>query len=563
MNKSVYFLILFLFIFSSCGVQKSLRDRPDLSSFHAQNYTRSQLNDSLFVVENNFLKKNKTQNWELYVSGDPLEIGQKMGILTKELYEFQEQSFMNLIDDYIPSKRRKKFLFKVLKFYNRDIHNYITNEHKATILGVSESATSRFDSLMDKYNRNLFLHGAHDIGHAMHDLMLVGCSSLAVWNEKSADGNLLIGRNFDFYANDDFAKNKIVSFVKPKTGHPYMSMTWAGMIGVSSGMNLEGLTVTINAGKSSIPLKAKTPISLVALEILQHASTIDEAIEIAKNKKVFVSESIMVGSSKDHNVALLEISPKKFAVHQVQNQPFLVCTNHFQSKEYQDDFRNQKQIEESHSTYRFKKLEEHLSMNNQLNPNKMVEILRDTNGLKNEKIGYGNEKALNQLLAHHGIVFQPDKRLVWVSSNPYQLGEFTAYDLNKIFNDSILNFTLNVDSLSIKKDDFLLSEDYKNYKKFRINHVFFEKRMKQNLPFTDEFLQNYINTNRNYWLVYGNVADYYFKIKYYQQAIIYYKLALTKEITTIPDRQRIQKNLTKCLRKTSNQKKKNNFLLKK
>ncbi|MEG0931137.1 C45 family peptidase [Algoriella sp.] len=549
MNKLFYILLFILF--TSCGVQKSLKDRPDLSTYHSQKYTRDKVNDSLFYIADNFLKKNKTQNWELYVSGDPLEIGQKTGVLTKELYAFQEQSFMNLIDDYIPSKRRKKFLFKILKYYNRDLHQYITNEHKAEILGLSESATNRYDSLMDKYNRNLFLHGAHDIGHAMHDLMLVGCSSLAVWDEKSEDGGLLIGRNFDFYANDDFAKNKIISFVKPKVGYPYMSITWAGMIGVSSGMNLEGLTVTINAGKSSIPFKAKTPISLVALEILQHASTIEEAIAIAKTKKVFVSESIMVGSSKDHNVALIEISPKNFGVYQVKNQPYLVCTNHFQSEEYNNDNRNNKQKEESHSVYRFQKLEEHLAQDKQLNPTEMVKLLRDTNGLKNEKLGYGNEKALNQLLAHHGVVFQPDKRLVWVSSNPYQLGEFTAYDLNKIFNDSIQNFTINVDSLKIEKDIFLTTEDYKNYKKFRIDKHFIEDKIDRKETITKEFLENYINTNPDFWLVYANVAEYYFTQKDYSQAINYYKLALSKEITTIPDRNKIEKNLKKCLQKTS------------
>ena len=549
MNKLFYILLFILF--TSCGVQKSLKDRPDLSTYHSQKYTRDKVNDSLFYIADNFLKKNKTQNWELYVSGDPLEIGQKTGVLTKELYAFQEQSFMNLIDDYIPSKRRKKFLFKILKYYNRDLHQYITNEHKAEILGLSESATNRYDSLMDKYNRNLFLHGAHDIGHAMHDLMLVGCSSLAVWDEKSEDGGLLIGRNFDFYANDDFAKNKIISFVKPKVGYPYMSITWAGMIGVSSGMNLEGLTVTINAGKSSIPFKAKTPISLVALEILQHASTIEEAIAIAKTKKVFVSESIMVGSSKDHNVALIEISPKNFGVYQVKNQPYLACTNHFQSEEYNNDNRNNKQKEESHSVYRFQKLEEHLAQDKQLNPTEMVKLLRDTNGIKNEKLGYGNEKALNQLLAHHGVVFQPDKRLVWVSSNPYQLGEFTAYDLNKIFNDSIQNFTINVDSLKIEKDIFLTTEDYKNYKKFRIDKHFIEDKIDRKETITKEFLENYINTNPDFWLVYANVAEYYFTQKDYSQAINYYKLALSKEITTIPDRNKIEKNLKKCLQKTS------------
>ncbi len=548
MSKSFY-ILFFICLLASCGVRRSLNDRPNIEGYNSQLYVRNQVNDSLFYIGNNFLKKNKTQNWELFVSGDPLEIGQKTGVLTKELYEFQERSFMNLIDDFIPSNRRKKYLFKLLKYYNRDLHQYINNEYKAEILGLSQSATNRYDSLMDKYNRNLFLHGAHDIGHAMHDLMLVGCSSLAVWDNKSEDGGLLIGRNFDFYANDDFAKNKIVSFVQPNSGYPYMSVTWGGMIGVSSGMNLEGLTVTINAGKSSIPLKAKTPISLVALEILQYASTIEEAIEIAKTKKVFVSESIMVGSSKDHRAILIEISPKKFGVYEVQNQPYLVCTNHFQSDSYLDDKRNDKQKLESHSVYRFDKIEEHLSNKNQLNPTKMVEILRDTNGLKNKKLGYGNEKALNQLLAHHAVVFQPDKRLVWVSSNPYQLGEFTAYDLNKIFKDSISDYTLNVDSLKIEKDQFLFSKDYSNYEEYRNQNLLISQFVKEKKVVDTDLINRFILTNSDYWKTYDLVGDYYFQQKDYLQASKYFKLALTKEITTIPDQNNIEKKLSKCVRK--------------
>ena len=554
MNKSLYILFFILFSFASCGVRKALENRPDLSFYNSKDYIRHEVNDSLFYIGNNFLQKNEAQNWELFVSGDPLEIGQKTGVLTKELYEFQEQAFMNLITDFIPSEKRRKFLFKVLKFYNRKLHHYINNEYKAQIYGLSESSGNQYDSLMDKYNRNLFLHGAHDIGHAMNDLMLVGCSSLAVWDNKSEDKGLLIGRNFDFYANDDFAKNKIISFVKPDRGFPYMSVTWGGMIGVSSGMNLEGLTVTINAGKSSIPLKAKTPISLVALEILQYASTIDEAIEIAKNKKVFVSESIMVGSQKDHRAVLIEISPKKFGVYTVQNQSYLACTNHFQSEEYKDDKRNNRQQKESHSVYRFEKIEEELAEQNQLNPKKMVDLLRETNGLKNMKLGYGNEKALNQLLAHHAVVFQPDKRLVWVSSNPYQLGEFTAYDLNKIFNDSILNYKMSVDSLRIEKDKFILTKEYANYEQYRIQNLKLTKLLEEKKEIKENVLASYIQNNPDFWKVYALVGDYYFQQKDYQQAVIYYKLALTKEITTTPDRNKTEKKLSKCIRKIAHRK---------
>ena len=232
----------------------------------------------------------------------------------------------------------------------------VREDYQTEIYGLSQYSSDKYNFIAPKYLRSLYLHGAHDIGHAMQDLAMVGCSSLAVWNENTDDGELLIGRNFDFYVGDEFAKNKLVEFVEPENGIPYMSVSWPGMIGVVSGMNKEGITVTINAGKSKIPMTAKTPISLVTREILQFAKNIDEAIAIAKKRKVFVSESILVGSANDKNAVIIEVSPENFGVYKVLNSSQLVCTNHFQSEAYKDDERNQKQIAVSHSKYRYEKL---------------------------------------------------------------------------------------------------------------------------------------------------------------------------------------------------------------
>ena len=54
-------------------------------------------------------------------------------------------------------------------------------------------------------------------------------------------------------------------------------------------------------------------------------------------------------------------------------------------------------------------------------------------GMNNEKIGYTNEMAVNQYIAHHSIIFKPQKLQVWVSTSPYQLGEYVCYDLNQVF----------------------------------------------------------------------------------------------------------------------------------
>ena len=405
------------------------------------------------------------------MEGDPLEIGIKTGELTEQLMYHQEQVFFKKIQGLVPSEGKQKFLRKFLSWYNRKMYQHIPNEFKAEIYGTSNYMSDDFDDIATPYLRALYLHGAHDIGHALKDLMLVGCTSFAAWNEKTEDGKLLIGRNFDFYAGDDFAENKIIAFINPDEGYKFMSVTWPGFIGVVSGMNEKGLTVTINAGKSKIPLVAKTPISIVTREILQYASNIEEAIAIAKKREVFVSESIMVGSAHDKKAVLIEVSPRKFGVYNVENSNQLICSNHFQSDAYKNDKRNQKAIVESHSEYRYERMAELLSEENKLNPSKAVAILRNKEGLNDTSIGYGNEKAINQLLAHHSIVFQPEDLKVWVSTNPYQLGEFVAYDLNEVFANREHNPSKNSvseDDNSIAEDPFIHSETYKNYEAYRI-----------------------------------------------------------------------------------------------
>ncbi|WP_343664209.1 C45 family peptidase [Chryseobacterium mucoviscidosis] len=540
-------LILFL---NSCGIRKSIKHIPDVKQYSLDIPKVNKINDSTFSFNQNYLTKNKQQIWELYIQGNPLQLGYNNGALTQNLMQKQEEIFFSKIEGFVPSKFKQNLLRGFLKWYNRKMYLNVREDFQAEIYGMSQYSSDKYNFIAPKFLRSMYLHGAHDIGHAMQDLMMVGCTSLAVWNENTEDGDLLIGRNFDFYVGDDFAKNKIIEFVQPDDGIPYLSVTWAGMVGVVSGMNKEGITVTINAGKSKIPLTAKTPISLVTREILQYAATIDEAIAIAKKRKVFVSESILVGSANDKNAVIIEVSPDNFGVYKVENTSRVLCTNHFQSEAYKNDKRNQKHIAESHSEYRYEKLQELLAENKKLNPEKMAAILRDKSGLKGEKIGYGNEKAINQLIAHHAVIFSPQKKLVWVSANPYQLGEFVCYDLNEIFSDNRLKSGEFAKSeLNIPKDPFLDSPEFENYEQYKMMSEEVEKGIEGDVLLTDDFLSRYQSLNPDFWLVYYQAGKYYFNKKEYAKAKTEFEKALTKEITTVPDRKNVEKYLRKTVKK--------------
>lgn len=555
MRKNIYILLLGCLCLqvASCGINKSLEHQPITEGYNQNIPEREQPNDTTYTIGPNFLSKNKQGLWEMYVTGDPLERGLITGSLSREMLIKQESVFFSKVNDLVPNKTWQGVLRSFLSWYNRKMFTYIPEEYKTEIYGVSRFSGNEYDYIATPYLRSLYLHSAHDIGHALQDLALVGCSSFAVWGDKSEDGGLLIGRNFDFYAGDEFAKEKIIAFVAPDQGHNYMSYTWGGMMGVVSGMNEHGLTVTINAGKSKIPLIAKTPISIVAREILQYAQTIDEAVAIAKKREVFVSEAIFVGSAADGKAALIEVSPSNFGVYEVPNSAdLLICSNHFQSEAYKDDKRNLKWIAESHSQYRFDRMDELIAEEEALNVEEAVAILRNREGLQDASIGYGNEKALNQLLAHHGIVFQPEERRVWVSSNPYQLGEFVAYDLDEVFSSSVPPkanagaqerelFSLSIESLNIATDPFVRSEAYHNYERYRTVEREVEHQLKNDEAISEATLEQLTTLNPDFWRAHYLKGVYYKKRGYDAAALKAFKVAQSKVITTVPDKERVEK----------------------
>ena len=536
-------------VLTSCGISKSINDISDVSIYDASISLRTTINDSTFISGNNSFSKNKYGSYELYVEGNSYQLGLNTGILTQELFKTQEHAFLSKVDELVPSKFKQYLLRKVLAFYNRKMYLHIPEQYKAEIYGLSKYASNDYNHIAENYLRILYLHGAHDIGHALQDLALVGCSSFAAWGNKTEDGQLLIGRNFDFYAGDDFAKNKIIAFVNPSEGHKFMSVTWAGMIGVVSGMNEHGLTVTINAGKSKIPWVAKTPISILNREILQYASTIDEAIAIAKKRQVFVSESIFIGSAKDKKAITIEVSPQNFGVYEVENTNQLICSNHFQSDAYSEDENNIKHKAESHSQYRYERMEELLGGTEKLTVQGAVDILRNKEGLDDKVIGYGNEKALNQLRAHHGIVFKPEERQVWVSSNPYQLGEFVAYDLDEVFGSTSPKINLSKPELTIEADAFQYTQVYQDYEAYRILNRTLQNAISNDTHLAPLIITEIQRLNPEYWEVYYLIGQYYYDKGYYTAALYAFEIANTKEITTVPDQREIDSYIKKLKRK--------------
>lgn len=505
--------------------------------------------DSLHISKNvsrygnNFFQHREAGIWEMYLEGNGYELGYANGILTQKLVEEQEVFFVNELNTKVPSKIYQSFLKAIITFFNRNLADYIPLEYQQEIFGVSQFASPKYNYIAPAYERILNYHAAHDIGHALQNMHLVACTALGAWGEYTTDSTMYVGRNFDFYVGDDFAKNKIIAFVQPDTGYAFMSVTWGGMIGVVSGMNNQGLTITLNADKSEIPPHSGTPVSIIARKILQYASTIDEAYTIANSYQSFVSESFMIASAVDKKIAIIEKTPAKTSLY-YPNDSQIICANHFQSDSLKNIASNTEHIADSTSYQRQLRVKQLMSQNATFDEKVIAKILRDKEGLNNEKIGLGNPKAINQLIAHHSIIFNPYKKEVWVSTAPFQLGKYIYYNLDSIFSTKKIT---KYESNNIPADPFIKSTEYASFNAFKKSMALLQADLSHNQSITlsEQEVEDFLKLNPNYFETYRIIGDYYFEQKNYLDAQKMYQKALTLDMPSETDRVNLQQKLSK------------------
>ena len=168
----------------------------------------------------------------------------------------------------------------------------------------------------------------------------------------------------------------------------------------------------------------------------------------------------------------------------------------------------------------------------------------------------GNEKAINQLIAHHSVIFKPEDRLMWVSTEPFQLGKYICYDLKKIFSeaDSLDPIAeIAVDSLAIQPDNFLFSDQFRNFNEFKRIR---SKLKKDNSSISESELADFISLNPEYYLAYELAGDYFAAQGNNNKSADFYNFALSKEISSATERRSIIKKISKLNGDSRNREKK-------
>ena len=182
-------------------------------------------------------------------------------------------------------------------------------------------------------------------------------------------------------------------------------------------------------------------------------------------------------------------------------------------------------------------MHELLKANIPIDASKAASILRNRKGVGGAELGLANEMAINLFIAHHSVIFKPEKKLMWVSTSPWQCGKYVAYDLNRIFSDSIdFNHEIYTGDLTLPADSFLQQQEYQQLMAYKRLAPVLRKQIKKKERLDEQTLHAFQHANPHFFYVY----DYYHATGQQDKALRNWKKALLLPIPKRSESERIE-----------------------
>jgi hypothetical protein len=215
-----------------------------------------------------------------------------------------------------------------------------------------------------------------------------GCSSLAVRGSKSATGETVITRNFDYVPI--IKPVLIVREDRPAGKYRSLQFTAATNCGAFDGINEHGLCITYNYGFVTDDAAPTGPISMLIVEALANCRTVAEAAKLIASRPRWGGAMLMLADAQG-DMAALELSSTKSCLRRpAAGQDVLFHTNKFNTAEMEAVQVDEHAVfnEKAHESLsghrvhesaelRFARLTELLSGPRPLTPDELIKVMGD------------------------------------------------------------------------------------------------------------------------------------------------------------------------------------------
>jgi tetratricopeptide (TPR) repeat protein len=367
--------------------------------------------------------------WVMQVAGDPVALGYQHARLASPLMADGDGRMLDLFATMVPSRALRAIVSAIAQARYRHLDRAFPADRRAEIFGESAGYADPYTFVFPTYQRLVYLHSLYDIALAFEHSPLLACTAFVAAGPATASGHTIVGRNFDFDVDPWFDDDKIVEIVSPRGAIPFASIAWPGMTGVVTGMNAEGIWVSVNGGRAGEPDSAGVPVVFTTRAVLEGARSLDEAIAIIGRDAPMAPHILLLADGKTGESAVVERAPGR-ALGIVRDPTTTVLANHYRTSPLKDDPKDARIRELTTTVARDARMRELVGRHRGgIDPRVAAAILRDRIGPGDVPVPLGNRNALDALVATHSVVADLTARTLWVSEGPHTLGRYVHIDL--------------------------------------------------------------------------------------------------------------------------------------
>ncbi|MFV8756040.1 C45 family autoproteolytic acyltransferase/hydrolase [Nannocystaceae bacterium ST9] len=406
--------------------------------------------------------------WVLHLEGSPEEIGDAQGHLSGRLFRNLDGRVDTMLEQRYRGFVESWAELMLLRWDYRNADAALVDQPIRTELSaLAASLPDDGEGPLGAYHRLFLYQCFFDITQRLQDTVLEGSMFAVAPRSTNAGveaGNLIIGRTLSIDFGTDFEADRIVSFYYPDGKYPFVSIGWAGLVGVVTGINARGIFVAANPAHTDDAREADAvPLPMVLRDVLEQADTLEQAIAIIEAAELRTAAVVLIGDGVQRKAVVLEASARTGEEGRLirgEDEQAVWATDHMTREAFESDAHNDRIKRTTSSGYRFDRLAELLAAPGSFEPEDAVEILRDRRGLANAQLGLGNRNALENLHTTQSIVVDATSMVLWVAEGPSTLGRYRAFDLGHLL---ARQRTRPAPLADFPADRLLYSEEYRDY----------------------------------------------------------------------------------------------------
>lgn len=352
---------------------------------------------------------------QIYLSGTHYDMGLQYGVLLKNETREMVNSLNRLISFYSAEMKIPKFFIDIyFKYQIKKLSKKIPERFKQEMKGISDGSGVDIDEI---YAISMF----DDLVHSM------GCTSILALTE---DGMMLHGKNDDLYFGMELGLKPIIFQYNPKGYNSYVSISFPGFIGVSTGYNSNGLGCSHHSRYANKVNFKGYPQHCVPRMALEECSSLQEVINIYKNKSITVGDAHTWSDRNNLTGCIIEAAPDEKNPIKVTKMKDRVLwhINKYIDPDYIKNDENSYTGDASFNNSR-QEILSHLIKNGQmLAVDDVISLLREEKGESGENYNLsGVTRGICNNDTQQMIIFDPKGEGLYLARNYYLASKSTVY----------------------------------------------------------------------------------------------------------------------------------------